>query len=84
MIASLRGWCAFGNGLVSDLYCMCKNKKRVNSNVNVVIKHMKITNRSNEISPDFPMRDSRDTTILEIERLIALCDTLSSLDVDTP
>ena len=63
---------------------MCTNKKRANSNVNVVIKYMRITNRSNEISPYFPLRDSRDTTILEMERVIALCDTLSSLGVDTP
>ena len=66
------------------LYCMCENKKRANTNVNAVIKLMKITNRSNDISPDSPSSDSRDTTILEIERVIALCDILSSLGVDTP
>ena len=65
MIASLRGRCAFGNGLVIDLHGMCEDLKRTNSNVNVVIKHMKITNRSNEVSPDlFPVerRQREDDT----------------------
>ena len=75
-----------GKWLGDRLVLHVQNKKRANSNVNVVTKHMKITNRSNEILPDFPLRDRRDTTIiiLEMERVVALCDTLSSLGVDTP
>ena len=49
--------CAFGNGS-SELCCLCKNKhekKRGNSiKFNIMIKHMRITDRGNEISSDFP------------------------------
>ena len=55
--------CAFGNG--SSELCLCKNKqkqKRGNSNkFNILIKHMRITDRGNVISSDSPPDRGRDT-----------------------
>ena len=78
--------CTFGNGS-SELCCLCKNKqkqKRGNSNkFNIMIKHMRITDRDNEISSDSPPDRSRDTIMLVIVKGIVSGGTLDGLGVGT-
>ena len=58
---------AFGNGS-SELCCLCKNKqkqKRGKSNkFHILIKHMRITDRGNEVSSDSPPDGGRGTMML--------------------
>ena len=61
-----------------------KNKKRGNSNkFNNMIKHMRITDRGNEISSDSPPDRDRDTMMLVIMKEIVPGRTLGGLGVGT-
>ena len=78
--------CAFGNGS-SELCCLRKNKQnqpRGNSKqFNIMTKHMRITDRGNEISSASPLDRGRDTMMLVIVKGIASGHTLGGLGVGT-
>ena len=77
---------AFGNGS-SKLCGLRQNKqqqKRGNSNkLNIMIKHMRITDRGNEISSDSSSLRGRDTMMLVIAKGIVSGHTLGGLGVGT-
>ena len=76
--------CAFENGS-SELCCLCENKqKRGNSNkLNIMIKHMRVTDRGNEISSDSSPDRGRDTMMPVIVKGIVSDRTLGGLGVST-
>ena len=78
--------CAFGNGS-SELCCLCKNKHRKKRGTSkkfiITIKHMRITDRGNEISSDSPPDRGRDTMMLVIVKRIMTSRTHGGLGAGT-
>ena len=75
--------CAFGNGSSEFVGLHKQKQKRGNSNKFNMTKHMRITDRGNEISSDSPPDRGRDTMMLVIVRGIVSGRTLGGLGVGT-